>query len=171
MGGRRVETDFPPTMGGGQVIEKDVDGLGVLHVPAPPSREQRERAEAERHRAIESAERQRILERLTFARNQPLRPVALADIVNIKLNLAMTLSGAGQILEDAGGAVRPGDAGTLRFELPERLHPDPLTHEAAWRAALEAVICLDAARAVVHHCLTKRKPLPDLRPAAGGGVA
>jgi hypothetical protein len=86
IGARRVEE--PPATMGAQMIEPDVpDGsLGVMHIPAPPSREERERRAAEQQRAIEQAEVQRIRERLAYVKNQPLVAVTAADVIHIPLH-------------------------------------------------------------------------------------
>jgi hypothetical protein len=173
IGSRRVDYDQPPTMATVAIPPEVVDGsLGVLHEPVTrPSPEEQERRAAEQARAAEHHHRQRVLATLEHVRGQTPEPVSAADVMHTRLNPLMTLADAHRRLEDAGGAVRPAGEGTLRFSLPLSLHPEPLTAAAIRAEALEAVVVLDACRALVHSLPSAKRALPDRLPGAGGSVA
>ena len=147
-----------------------VDGLGTFPVDAPPTPEQRERAQAEHTRAVEHADRQRVIERLAYVKGQALVAVGAGDVARVHLNAAMTLHDAHAILEDCGGSVRPGDHRHAPVRSARVPAPEPARRGRRTQYAYEAVVVLDHCRPLVHALLTKRKALPDLVPMAGGGV-
>lgn len=170
IGGRRLDLDHPGTMGGKALGPDAVDTthLGTLTtvVPRKPSAEERERrAELERLAAEELRQ-----ERLAFAAAQPKAVVLAAELEEVRLP-AYGLAEALARLEDVGGTVTANDDGTLTFVIPALTHPRPASHTVFRHQALEAVKALDAARPVVHRCVRNDEPLPDARPAAGGGAA
>jgi hypothetical protein len=143
--------------------------LGVIDVvpgPGTTDREQAEEKAAEREQRKADEEWQRQQE--TFATRQPKIPVTFAQISGMREGLS--LRGALEVLERLGGAVHPGEHGTLRFLVPERFDASPLTDAKLRRQALDAVRTLDACRELVHHLLSARRALPDKLPAGGGGV-
>jgi hypothetical protein len=104
-----------------------------------------------------------------FAKLQQKVAVPLSQIADAPDDL--TLWAALDRIEAHGGAVLAAEHGVLRFLLPERLHENALTDRSIRRTLLDAVRVLDNSRGLVHALLKAKKALPDLPPAAGGGVA
>ena len=68
--------------------------------------------------------------------------------------------GCGTVLEDAGGAVRPGDAGVLRFTLPEQLSADPLEKRGSTTDGARSRRQPRRMQAVVGRCSRRRRRCP-----------
>lgn len=95
-------------------------------------------------------------------RKAPKAPIRASEVYGFDSKL--TLAQALQLLEQNGGQVKAGDHGTLEFSVSVAA-----PHHRRQRC-IKAARVLDAARPIVHACLTAKKPLPDRRPAAGGGT-
>jgi hypothetical protein len=130
-------------------------GIGAEAHEESPEQLKKDRAEA-------AAQQQ-------FAKLQQKVAVPLAQIADSPGDL--TLWAALDRIEAHGGQVLPAEHGVLRFLLPERLHENALTDRAIRRTLIDAVRALDNSRGLVHALLKAKKALPDLPPAAGGGVA
>jgi hypothetical protein len=140
--------------------------LGVMLVERPSTAELEPDA-AEQGRRMRAAEEERNA-RGAFTKAQPSVPVTHATIYG---SSGLSLRAALRVIEDHGGSVTPGDHGTHQFALPALIHPDPLHDIELRRHVHEAIGTLDLCRDVVHALLIAERELPDLPPAAGGGVA
>ena len=167
-GGVIRETE--PSMGGGVLYEGGVvssQHLGVLPDPRP-SRGERDRVAREREQHRRHADGDRERQRLQFTKAEPKDPVSFTDIYGGAER--MTLAAAHATLESFGGSVTGRADGTLAFALPRRLAPNAISDGAHRARAHEAIKVLDQCRGIVAHCLNSKRALPDLLPAAGGGV-
>jgi hypothetical protein len=155
------------TMGSRVVGEKHIrrEVQGTITVARPgirPATHEKSPEQIKRDR--EDAKRQS-----EFAKEQIKVPVPFSQISGVRDDL--TLWVALDRIEAHGGQVLAAEHGVLRFLLPARLHENTLTDRSIRRALLDAVRALDNCRDLVHALLKAKKALPDLPPAAGGGVA
>lgn len=146
------------------VVSQPVGGM-VVELPDQVEQE-RQALEAEKARAKDAAQHGRAL--LAFAKSEPRVTVPLSAV---SAGYQLTLAEAYDRLQAHAVTVHADDDGALRFEAPERFHPNPLDDMAIHPSVMTAIRVLDASRPVVYALLKQKRKLPDRVPGVGGGIA